>query len=121
MARKALGDIKKINELQSHPARQHKLDSDYEYYCKWHESHAARQAPEEPLAQPEDDLSIFAMPAHICGLMSKERFEKKVFNVEFTTFHYSYFNHIAETWKQAKSRRQGYNGLNTRMIEFGGT
>jgi hypothetical protein len=33
--------------------------------------------------------------------MSLELFEEKIFNVKFTTFHYSYFNYVAENWKRA--------------------
>jgi len=39
------------------------------------------------------------------GLMSKERFDRKIFNVELTTFHYSYFNHIADNWKRNKAQQ----------------
>ena len=116
MAKKALENIKKIDDLSSHPERKRKLDNDYEFYCKWYEAHAQHQP--QPEQAPGDDISIFAMPAHLSGLMSKERFEKKIFNVEFTTFHYSFFNYIAEKWKCERNRRRGFEETGTRKIEI---
>ena len=51
-------------------------------------------------------------PLDMQGLMSKERFDRKIFNVELTTFHYSYFNYVADNWKRNKVRRTLFkNGL----------